>query len=383
MDASVRPGPAVAFVFEGGGQVQSEIEADLRRIRHAVALDTLGVLLGLRRTGELDRVVLVTDRSELAREVPDVIEVEESTGASFHYGEALAAQIRRTRAHLVLVLGGAAAPLYGPEEFRRFLYLARETPRCVVQNNPQSPDVLAFSPAGSAAALALPDSDNALGHVLSDHGLRRLLIENSARVNFDIDTPSDAALLAGELGAGVRTQAALEGPDWIGPLRRRLEAVEAVLAGEGSELALIGRVGPPVTAYLNMHLRCRLRVFSEERGMRALGRVAAGSVVSFMGRLLDAAGPGPFFHLLTGCADAVLFDTRVLLAHWRHGFSDADRFYSDIGRAGAIGEPRLAAFTAAAWDAAVPTVLGGHALVYGGLWLLADRVLRRMQPHAT
>lgn len=117
--------------------------------------------------------------------------------------------------------------------------------------------------------------------------------------------------------------------------------------------------------------------------MRALGRVASGSVVSFMGRLLDAAGPEPFFHLLSGCADAALFDTRVLLAHWRHAFSDADRFYSDIGRAEAIGEPRLAAFTAAAREAAVPIVLGGHTLVYGGLWLLADRVLRRLQPHAT
>ena len=382
-EASAPTGPAVAFVFEGGGQAQSEIESDLRRIRHAVALDTLQVLLGLRRTGELDRVVLITDRPELARAAPDGTEVEDSTAPSFHYGEALAAHIRRTRAHLALVLGGAAAPLYGPEEFRRFLYLARETPRSVVQNNPQSPDVLAFSPAVAAAAAALPDSDNALGYVLSNQGLRRLLIENSARVNFDIDTPSDAALLAGEPGAGARTRAVLEGPDWIAPVRRRLEAIEAVLAGEASELALIGRVGPPVTGYLNMHLRCRLRVFSEERGMRALGRVASGSVVSFMGRLLDAAGPEPFFHLLSGCADAALFDTRVLLAHWRHAFSDADRFYSDIGRAEAIGEPRLAAFTAAAREAAVPIVLGGHTLVYGGLWLLADRVLRRLQPHAT
>ena len=374
--------PAVAYVFEGGGQPQTTLEHELRGLRHAIALDTLDTLCLLRDAGELQRVVLVTDRAALARQAPAGVEVCDSSGegAGFHFGRALARLLAADRAALALVLGGAAAPLLASEDLRRFLVLARANPGAVVQNNPQSPDIVAFSPAAAAAALPLPDSDNALGQVLGVAGYRRVLVENSARVNFDVDTPTDAAVLAGEPGAGPRTRRACGDLPWMEPISRRLELVEAVLAAEGQELALFGRVGPPVTGYLNRHLRCRLRVFSEERGMRARGRVAAGSVVSFLGRLSDAVGPEAFFAALSGCADVALFDSRVFMAHWRQPLSDADRYYSDIGAAGLIADPRLAAFTAAAWAAQPPVVLGGHTLVYGGLWLLADRALRRLHP---
>lgn len=373
-------GPAVAYVFEGGGLPQSPLERDLRTLRHAIALDTLQTLAALRGEGELDRVVLLTDRPDLAASVPVGVEVRDSApcpGSAFHFGQALSAQLSADHTGLAVVLGGAAAPLCGAADFRRFLELARLAPGSVVQNNPQSPDVVAFSPAWAAASLQLPDSDNALGHALTGAGFKRLLIENSARVNFDVDTPADAALLAGEPGAGLRTRLAVAALPWIAPIRDRLEAAERVLAGESRELALFGRVGPPVTGYLNIHLRCRLRVFSEERGMRALGRVASGSVVSFVGRLCDAVGPVAFFELLRGCADAALFDSRVLMAHWQQPLSEADRFHSDIGAAAAISDPRLAAFTEAAWTSDTPIVLGGHTLVYGGLWLLAERAIRR------
>ncbi len=377
---SAQPGPAVAYVFEGGGSPQCQVERDLRALRHAIALDTLQTLAELRAEGELDRVILLTDRPDLASAVPPGVEVRDSApppGAGFHFGQSLAAHVAADRAGTALVLGGAAAPLCGAADFRRFLELTRVTPGCVVQNNPQSPDIVAFSPAWAAAALPLPDSDNALGHALTGGGFKRLLVENSARINFDVDTPADVALLAGEPGAGPRTRLVVAGLPWVAPIRQRLDAAERVLAGESRELALFGRVGPPVTGYLNIHLRCRLRVFSEERGMRALGRVAAGSVVSLVGRLCDAVGPAAFFDLLRGCADGVLFDSRVLMAHWQQPLSEADRFHSDIGAASAITDPRLAAFTEAAWTSETPVVLGGHTLVYGGLWLLAERAIRR------
>ncbi len=371
--------PSTAYVFEGGGALQTALEQDLRALRHAIALDTLETLVGLRAQGALDRVVLITDRPDLAAAVAPGVEVEDSTpgaGATFHFGRALAHLLARDRPGTALVMGGAAGPLLTADDFRRFLQLAEENPGAVIQNNPQSPDVVAFSPAWAASTLDLPDSDNALGHALTGGGFRRLLIENSARVNFDVDTPADAALLAGEAAAGPRTRLTASTLAWTGPLRRRLDAVVGILAGESQELALFGRVGPPITGYLNIHLRCRLRMFSEERGMRALGRVAAGTVVSFVGRLCDAVGPVAFFDLLRGCADAVLFDSRVLMAHWKQPLSEADRFHSDIGAVGAIADPRLAAFTEAAWASDTPIVLGGHTLVYGGLWLLAERAIR-------
>jgi hypothetical protein len=370
-------GPAVAFVFEGGGRTESAVEADLRRIRHAIACDTLEVLDELRVTGELDRVVLVTDRPDLAARVPRSVEVVPSP-EPFHFGQVLTGLLGRLRPAVALVLGGAAAPLYGAQDFRRYLELARLGPPAVVQNNPQSPDVLALCPGWAAAGVELPAHDNALGHALTAVGWRRLLVENSARVNFDVDTPTDAAILAGEEAAGPAAREVLATVPWVADLRERLDRVVAALATEGSELALFGRVGPPITTYLNMHLRCRLRVFSEERGMRALGREAAGQVVSLIGRCLDALGPARFFGLLDGLCHAALFDTRVVMAHWRRPFSDADRFHSDIGAWDRVSDEALRRFTAEAFAAPVPVVLGGHSLVYGGLWLLAERALVRL-----
>lgn len=376
--------PFIAFVFEGGGQPHSELEQDLRGVRHGVALDTLQTLVRLQNEGELDRVVLITDRRDLAERAGaiGVVIDEDAAQSPFHFGTALCGVIRRHGAAAALVLGGAAAPLYGVEDFRSFLRLCRQGGACAVLNNPQSPDVIAFHPAEAACSARLPetDSDNALGHALASVGCRRLLVDNSAAINFDVDTPTDCAVLDGEVGLGRQSRLALDRCAWLGPVRKRLDAVEEVLGREAGELALMGRVGPPVTSHINLHLRCRLRVFSEERGMRALGRVQAGSVVSLIGFLLDDVGPDRFFTHLSRCADAALMDTRVLLAHWKKPYSDADRFAADIGRTDWLSNPELAAFTQAAWDAAIPVVLGGHTLIYGGLWLLADRVLRRLTP---
>jgi hypothetical protein len=66
-----------------------------------------------------------------------------------------------------------------------------------------------------------------------------------------------------------------------------------------------------------------------------------------------------------------LLDTRVLFAHLGRTPSMADRFASDQLAPDEIVDPVVRDFTAAAAAAPIPVVLGGHALVSGGLWLLA------------
>ena len=102
-----------------------------------------------------------------------------------------------------------------------------------------------------------------------------------------------------------------------------------VLNGNYREIVLIGRVGAPVMERLNSRLRIRLRVFSEERGMKALGRLERKEVASLMGYLLERAGL-PDFSLSFPVADAAFIDT---------GFSwlisivfGRERFLSDLGR---------------------------------------------------
>jgi len=70
--------------------------------------------------------------------------------------------------------------------------------------------------------------------------------------------------------------------------------------------------------------------------------------------------------------EAVFFDTRVVLAHHRLWPSAADRYASDLGLADRIQDSFLREFTAAAVNAPIPIVLGGHGVVSGGLYALVE-----------
>jgi len=71
-------------------------------------------------------------------------------------------------------------------------------------------------------------------------------------------------------------------------------------------------------------------------------------------------------------AEAVFFDTRVLLAHHHLWPSAADRYASDLGLPEAIHDPFLREFTRAAINAPMPVVLGGHGVVAGDLYGVAE-----------
>jgi hypothetical protein len=107
--------------------------------------------------------------------------------------------------------------------------------------------------------------------------------------------------------------------------------------------------------------------------MRASGRQARGEVRTLLAVLLQEVGPERFFALLADLGDGIIFDTRPLFAQLAPDLSAADRFASDLLRPDLIANPLVRDFTAAARAARIPVVLGGHALVTGGLWLLATR----------
>jgi hypothetical protein len=77
--------------------------------------------------------------------------------------------------------------------------------------------------------------------------------------------------------------------------------------------------------------------------------------------------------------NALILDSRVILAHRRSWPPAADRFHSDLRQPGRIEDPFLREFTAAAMGAPIPVVLGGHSLVSGGLWALVDAAWSRVE----
>jgi hypothetical protein len=340
-------------------------------VRAGITLDNLAKLL---RVPEIDEVMLCTSYPDLAsqaRAMGAKVSYRESS-APFHFGLRLRELVYEHGMDKLLYMGGAAAPLIRDEEFAEVARMVKAAQSVVVVNNPQSPDLVAFSPASAIDRIELPENDNVLGHLLRVAGLPRVLMRHTATISFDVDTPADLVILSLLPAAGPRTRAALDALDLD---RRGVVALKKQLLVQGSEIALVGRVSPAVCLFINANFAVRLRVFSEERGMRALGRADRGEVKSLVADFVESVGPEAFFARLGDIAGAAFFDTRVWMAHCRLQPSEADRFYSDMGELSRIDDPKLREFTRAAFAAPIPVVLGGHSLVAGGLWALAEGVL--------
>jgi CTP:molybdopterin cytidylyltransferase MocA len=357
-------------IFEGGSLPQNELQETLMGLRHAVTLDTVEKYI----RANLDEVVLATNLPALARAAgrlgARIWDTREER--PFHFGMALRRLVAGLDSQAVIYCSGAALPLIAPEEIAWVVGALEQHEPCVVVNNLQSVDLVAWSPAEAIQRIEPPVSDNFLGWLLREAGLERVLIPNSAGIHFDLDTPTDFLILAVTGLGGGRMRAALRAVDW--PRDHLIKAAD-VLATDLPEVALIGRVGTPIIDHMNKHLRVRLRVFSEERGMKALQREEKGQVVSLVADLIDAVGPQRFFHQLESVCAAVFLDTRVVFANRGRKVTEWDRYHSDLGMVDQIEDPWVKTFTEAALACRVPVVLGGHSVVSGGLWLLADRAI--------
>lgn len=113
--------------------------------------------------------------------------------------------------------------------------------------------------------------------------------------------------------------------------------------------------------------------------MTASERAARGEVRSLIGVLLREVGPVRFFEELATMADAAIFDTRVLMAARGPLPPAVDRFASDLLRPDWIADPWLHEFTEAAQNAPIPLLLGGHGVVAGGLFALAEMARARRE----
>lgn len=360
------------IVFEGGAT------GLMTQVRHWVALDTLEKF---RSRPEIDVTILATDHADLAREAAAGGTVVHPTGDGFHFGRHLLDLVTSQRLDRVAFLGGGAVPLLRPEEITRLFQLAPPGERVLVANNVQSPDVVAIASTDGLGVLADLRTDNAALFRLVDAGYERRLLPETATANFDLDTPSDILFLAYEAARG-GSEPSLLGPRCHSGLGRLnldltgLERAAEVLAGDYRAVTLVGRVSGTSMNHLNASLKVRLRVFSEERGMKALGRLDRGEVRSLLGTVARERGVAQLVRILAELSEAVFWDTRVLLAHLGDWPDEEDRFLADLGRWTEVRDPDLRELTRAAGQAGVPFVLGGHSVVSGGLRLLVDRLAR-------
>lgn len=362
------------IIFEGN-EANSPVEEMLLAARHAALRDNLDKLM---MVPEVKRIILATNREEFKSfaALPKlIVEVNSIPPTEFHFGTQLKAIIERYQIQTVLCMGGAAVPLIEVEQLRVLAEQIMVKEGRYITNNVQSADIIAFNPAGALQSFALPATDNALALLLRyDVKFEQVLLPVTLGTQFDIDTPTDLLILAASPFGGQHLRSTL------GKLAldtENLERTKEVLRGAYNDVAVIGRIGAPAIERLNKHLKVRLRVFSEERGMKALGRLERNEVVSLLGFWLDEIGSDRFFTYLARTVQAAFIDTRVLFAHRKLSPTDADRFYSDLGMYEKVKDPFIRDFTRAAKECAIPVILGGHSLVTGGVLALIEELCRQ------
>ena len=360
----------VSTVIFEGGRAESPIEAEMTAIRKEVVLDTIEKLGQVK---EIDETILCTNYRDLAQEASTLgaqIDFDDDL-ESYHFGRRLVRVTNDRRLENVLYMGGVAAPLIRLDEIAQIALDLRTKKNVVITNNIQSADVIAWSPGRAINYIEPPSADNVLGYLLRKAGMERILIPNSPRVNFDLDTPTDILILGMQAETGRRAKAAIRELDWDDS---RIRAACAVFGTPDSHVLLTGRVGPPVMQFISMNMICHLRVISEERGMKALGREDRGEVISLVGQMIDLVGPRGFFERISRLCQVAFIDTRVIFAHRKIKPSDWDRFNSDLFRDQIIRDSFVREFTQEAFAASFPVVLGGHSLISGGIWLLSDQI---------
>jgi hypothetical protein len=360
-----------AVIFEGSKPL-SVIEEMMTSVREAALLDNLEKM---NRVASLDQIYLHTNRAELvepARRLGAVVTLNSIEPGKFHFGDELKKVVGQHGLKKVFCFNGAGCPLISVEELEMISRKLLERDRFVYTNNTQSADMVAFTVTENIAGAKLPAMDNSLALTLRDQlGLEMELMPHSLGLLFDIDTPTDLLVLGSGPFCGPRTRQALGKLDLN---YQTLERSKAVLSDEYEDVALVGRVGAPIIGRLNAVLKLRLRVFSEERGMKSLGRIESGEVISLLGLLIDHSGVDKFFDYLSTVARCAFIDSRVLMYHYKLDLSDKERFLSDLGRWQEIENFWLREFTRLATECSIPVVLGGHSLVSGSIWALCDEL---------
>ncbi|HSM38418.1 MAG TPA: hypothetical protein VK838_03730 [Candidatus Limnocylindrales bacterium] len=348
---------------------------------------------GYEAVAETGRALLAAELSQrlgaMGAAVAPLLPEEGGEARAFHWGRWFAAASRAAVAASggrIDAIGYAGAGSLALVDDATLDQRLSPVPGEVVSNNRFSTD--AFVVAGdlgrAISALEAAETDNAAARHLENAGFGARDLASTAWSRFDVDTPLDLALLrlATRLPGTRRPDRSVTGLLEMGALPggRRLELprladLGAVMRDGNAELLVAGRIPSATGSYLETETACRVRAVVEERGMRS---ARGGRPRSLLADWLRDRGPSDLVRELSSLADAVILDTRVLMAA-QAGSADSagwppaeERFASDFHDAGRVATAWLAELTAAAASASVPVLLGGHALVSDGLRILVE-----------
>ncbi len=329
----------------------------------------------------VERIILFSPDKTFAEHLRSLgaVTVSPVRGAPFHFGNTIKRVIASEKLDGLLYFGSGSGGLLTEEQVENLVSFSQRPKRGALFNNFYSCDFFAVAKAKDLLDANLPPIDNPLGLALSDLGFPCFALPREAATQFDIDTPTDLILLSTTERGGKEMRAFLEKQRLTHPLVLRL--LER-LVDRTAHLYLIGRVNPITWSHFEAQVACRTSALIEGRGMRSYTD-HRGELIT---KVLDTVGIHRFFTWLAQSADAAIIDSRPLLSQGGELPEASDRFASDLLCLRRIENQLWAEFTREAIASEIPILLGGHSLVSGGLYLLAeacwkDRDLpRRLHP---
>jgi len=315
----------------------------------------------------VDEILVVANDNEAALfRTLDVRLISSPLDVPFHFGRALQALAHDYKIEELLYFGSGSGGLLNQSSIESLIEFAEHCQRGALFNNFYSCDFAVVTSASSLLEARLPSNDNGLGFALSDAGIPCFSLPRSIETAFDIDTPTDLLLLRASDRGGKSLRRFLEASAL--PSYESVDELCGCLVDRNALVHLFGRINPTVWGQFEQQVACRTTGVIEGRGMRATG----ASHTYPHHDLLRGIGPAAFFDRLSEAVDAAILDTRPLLVEAGFLPPASDRFASDLLLDREIVDPDWKAFTRAAANASIPVLLGGHSLVSGGLYLLAE-----------
>ncbi|GAB4571855.1 MAG: hypothetical protein Kow0077_09580 [Anaerolineae bacterium] len=366
-----------AVVMVGG----SGTSAHEQLVQSAIRASALDLIRQLQQF-EIAPIVVASPSTDWCATLQGILCEPDPPERPFHFGRRLAELIEAHQLDTVFYFGGGSAPLLDNNLLTMAgMFLEQATQgtstniplHIALTNNYHSSDWVAFSRAQDALPIIREaDRDNSLAWLLAHSGLYdvRVLTRMRPAAGLDLDTPSDLAVVAQHPEIKPALAAYLKTHDALSAIP--VQPVLQIAATAESHLTLIGRVSPQAWQALNKVTQCWIRVYAEERGMVASGRLARGEVKSLPGELIKTQGAYGFFRTLSNMTDAAIIDSRPLMAAAGIWPEAAQRFASDLFDSESIADGWLKDFTLAAREASIPILLGGHSVVAGGIFVLAE-----------
>lgn len=353
----------IAAVIAHAPLGESQGERLVEQGREAFMVD---LVAALKQEGT-ERIILITSDTAFSEHLGSmgVGTISPARGAPFHFGRAIQRVIESEKLDGFLYFGSGSGGLLTPEHLKHLVEFGHRTERGALFNNFYSCDFFAIAKAEELLGADLPPIDNPLGLILSDSGFPCFALPREAETQFDIDTPTDLLLLAATNRGGEAMRA------FLAKERLTHTVVSRVLerlVDRRAHLYLIGRVNPLTWSYFEKEVACRTSALIEGRGMRSY----PGPQSRFLPKIVETVGFRPFFAWLAQAADAAIIDTRPVLSQNGELPPPSDRFASDLFCPEQIKKRSWMTFTQEAIAAKIPILLGGHSLVSGGLYLLAE-----------